>query len=911
MSEIKVSILVPICNVERYLRECLDSLVNQTLEDIEIICINDGSTDSSLSIIREYERRDSRIVVIDKPNSGYGDSMNKGIELARGEYVGIVESDDFATIDMFEKLYKVAKRDELDIVRSNYYAHRTGYGRDLDILVENLAICGSYGKVFNPMDNPRVFMCQPAIWTSIYKKTLLDSQNVRFLPTPGASFQDTAFYFKAFYAANRVKLLKEGYLHYRVDNANSSVKNQNKLFCVCDEYAEVWNYAKLDAAKFQTLKTWIPRQQFEGYLWNLNRLSPELQDRFYPRYVEEFSKIREAGLIDADRFDERTLTRLNRMIDEPEKYYRGQYGPSSPARSVIACVNTLEVSKAKETLASLLECLADDDEVFVVAPASEGIVFELKNECECMGRLRNDADLIGQRLVGQVDKTALRSNNVAVVVIADEACSYEALASVCDGDAKMWSDGTSFAVQCKDVAGSKMGSLLGLATEALVDLDGAQVSSLPPNWGLLLSAEVADQQEEFGDSIACAKQLAEVLFDSSASYGIKKALYGQLKGVWARIRHSYSLLSWDIASRLYEDYVSMANVSALETPVAVDDTQSLQLSVVVPVYNVGDYLEECLASIAAQDYGDYEVILVNDGSTDNSLELLEAAANKDGRIRVVSQFNCGAGAARNRGIAMARGGRLIFIDPDDRYATNHVFSDLVSAMDRSGAKICGGSLALLKPSGKIKSNFDFGESFYRITSERDVSLKEIWTDYGWIRFMYSAELFEDGSVRFPQLNWYEDPVFFLSAVSKAGGCHVVPVDVYHYRVGYKEIDWTVPKARDMLVGMGINLKLADELDLGELYVTIVRRFNFDYREALQKNIVDSGVYEQLVAIQAGLNHELIRAYSSFDGPYYRLEPLSKSSSRRMFAIERIARRVAESRAYTGTQRLIDHLKGRR
>lgn len=292
------------------------------MKDIEIICINDGSTDSSLSIIREYERRDPRIVVIDKPNSGYGDSMNKGKELARGEYIGIVESDDFATIDMFDKLYKTANRNELDIVCSNYYAHRTGYGRDLDALVENLAICGSYGKVFNSMDNPRVFMCQPAIWTSIYKKSLLDSEDVRFLPTPGASFQDTAFYFKAFYAASRVMLLKEGYLHYRVDNANFSVKNQNKLFCVCDEYAEVWNYAKRDASKFETLKTWIPRQQFEGYLWNLNRLSPELQERFYPRYVEEFSKIREAGLIDADRFDKQNLSRLNRMIDEPGKYYR-------------------------------------------------------------------------------------------------------------------------------------------------------------------------------------------------------------------------------------------------------------------------------------------------------------------------------------------------------------------------------------------------------------------------------------------------------------------------------------------------------------------------------------------------------------------------------------------------------------
>ena len=91
-------------------------------------------------------------------------------------------------------------------------------------------------------------------------------------------------------------------------------------------------------------------------------------------------------------------------------------GPSSPTRSIIACINTLEVSKAKEALVSLLERLSDDDEVFVVAPASEGIVFELKNERENMGCLRNDADLIGQRLVGQIDKTALRSNNVTVAV---------------------------------------------------------------------------------------------------------------------------------------------------------------------------------------------------------------------------------------------------------------------------------------------------------------------------------------------------------------------------------------------------------------------------------------------------------------------------------------------------------------
>ena len=90
MSEPLVSLLVPIYNVEKYLRQCLDSARNQTLEDIEVICINDGSTDSSPNIIREYMAEDSRFRMIDKPNSGYGASMNKGLGTAQGKYIAIL-----------------------------------------------------------------------------------------------------------------------------------------------------------------------------------------------------------------------------------------------------------------------------------------------------------------------------------------------------------------------------------------------------------------------------------------------------------------------------------------------------------------------------------------------------------------------------------------------------------------------------------------------------------------------------------------------------------------------------------------------------------------------------------------------------------------------------------------------------
>ena len=121
----KLSIIVPVCNVEKYLRECLESLINQTLKDIEIICINDGSKDHSLDILKEYERKDKRIYIIDKPNAGYGHTMNKGMDVAKGEYIGIVESDDFAAENMFESLYNLAIEHEADVVKSNYIAYRT------------------------------------------------------------------------------------------------------------------------------------------------------------------------------------------------------------------------------------------------------------------------------------------------------------------------------------------------------------------------------------------------------------------------------------------------------------------------------------------------------------------------------------------------------------------------------------------------------------------------------------------------------------------------------------------------------------------------------------------------------------------------------------------------------------------
>jgi len=272
-SEIFVSVLVPCYNVEKYLTTCLLSLVNQTLENIEIICVNDGSTDNTLRILNEFKEKDKRISVINKKNTGYGDSMNQALEIAKGEYIGIVESDDFCDVTMFEKLYAIAKKNCAEIARCCFFRHKSS-GK----VVSNVPVKHEKtpkNKILNPNTELNIFFQSPAIWCSIYKGSWLRENNIRFLPTPGASYQDTSFAFKCRASCSRYFMIDEPLLYYRVDSENSSSKNKNKIFCVCDEWSEIFRFLSSDKKKFGHLYNLVPRLQYNTYMWNYNRLSPE------------------------------------------------------------------------------------------------------------------------------------------------------------------------------------------------------------------------------------------------------------------------------------------------------------------------------------------------------------------------------------------------------------------------------------------------------------------------------------------------------------------------------------------------------------------------------------------------------------------------------------------------------------
>jgi len=231
----KVSIVVPIYNVEKYLRKCLESIENQTLEDIEVICVNDGSKDRSKEIVNEFVNRDPRFILIDKPNTGYGNSMNVGFERATGEYIGIVESDDYADSDMFETLYHEAHANHLDVLKSGYYFYYSiPKDKNIEEHIASRVLCG---KTFcprtffkDPMEKVSFFNIKPTIWSSVYRREFIRENHIRFNETPGASYQDASYNFKVWCCAERVQLIDKAFLHYRQDNESSSVNSPGKVF---------------------------------------------------------------------------------------------------------------------------------------------------------------------------------------------------------------------------------------------------------------------------------------------------------------------------------------------------------------------------------------------------------------------------------------------------------------------------------------------------------------------------------------------------------------------------------------------------------------------------------------------------------------------------------------------------------
>lgn len=269
---IKLSIIVPVYNVAEYLERCLNSLINQTLNEIEIICVNDGSTDNSLCILEKFAGLDKRIKIINQKNKGLSGARNTGIKLVQGEYLGFLDSDDWVDLDYFEKLYKRAKNCDADIslgdfIRKGKFKHkiRLKLNKEEEFVGDNEKFYGSQFYHF------------PCVWNKIYKTSKFN--DLRFIE--GIFFEDGPYTIQALHRANKVVTCCNTYLYYFV-NPNSIVKtlNKKKEQDMYNSSKFILNYIK---DNMQIQDKGIYYETFAQKLWRI-KLYSTVENLYYKKY---------------------------------------------------------------------------------------------------------------------------------------------------------------------------------------------------------------------------------------------------------------------------------------------------------------------------------------------------------------------------------------------------------------------------------------------------------------------------------------------------------------------------------------------------------------------------------------------------------------------------------------------------
>ena len=229
----KVSVIIPVYNTEKYLRECLDSVVNQTLKDIEIICVDDGSTDGSLAILHEYEEKDSRVKVYMQEKSNAGAARNVGLSKATGEYLAFLDSDDYYELFMLEHMLACAQKRVADIVVCRYHTYyestgKTSYscwGVKMDRLPSNIVF--SYHEIEQECFSS-ILGCP---WNKLFKRKLVTENKLRFQEQP--VFNDAFFSYSAMISTNALTVLDESLICYRSRASSDSITDRRSQYMDC------------------------------------------------------------------------------------------------------------------------------------------------------------------------------------------------------------------------------------------------------------------------------------------------------------------------------------------------------------------------------------------------------------------------------------------------------------------------------------------------------------------------------------------------------------------------------------------------------------------------------------------------------------------------------------------------------
>ncbi len=219
---LKISVIVPVYNVENYLRECMDSIINQSFENLEIICVNDGSTDNSLKILNEYAEKDSRVKIVTQENKGVSSARNKGMELSTGEYVSFIDPDDYLEKDAFKIASSNLENGNIDILIWGYnpFPNPTSWYIKASSPDNAIYKNDSVNAYFNGHGSSVV------VWNKLYKTDMIRKKSLSFNEKLNTA-EDVEFNMMAFVHASNIKFISDKLYYYRLKREGSLTSSAN------------------------------------------------------------------------------------------------------------------------------------------------------------------------------------------------------------------------------------------------------------------------------------------------------------------------------------------------------------------------------------------------------------------------------------------------------------------------------------------------------------------------------------------------------------------------------------------------------------------------------------------------------------------------------------------------------------
>ncbi len=344
----KVSVIIPVYNVEKYLKQTLDSVVNQTLKDIEIICVDNKSTDNTLNIIKDYANKDNRFLIIEnEENIKQGLARNIGVLKAKGEYIFFLDGDDFIKNECIEKMYNKAKNDDSDLTICCWALYDDKSGKINSSHVYSLLkqIPEHYNdKTFSWRDIKESIFWQSSVpWDKIYKREFLINKDVKF--PGGVFFEDNVFVYDAFFKSEKISILRDILIFYRTNRKGAVTNTRDKTFF---DYLKIFNLIGDNLKKiglYEEMKYKYLDYKIITLVWWYKKIKLQYKKPFYEMIREDFKQIE---LTEEEKYNVRnqTLFLLDRFIKNPffvyyplsfwDKIYRIEKGKKYSTRIILS-----------------------------------------------------------------------------------------------------------------------------------------------------------------------------------------------------------------------------------------------------------------------------------------------------------------------------------------------------------------------------------------------------------------------------------------------------------------------------------------------------------------------------------------------------------------------------------------------